>query len=175
MAIFKIKDADPSTPPLPVEDQFMVKVDRSTPPVHFLSMMKSEGGVLDPGLDSSGPDIFNLLQVVDLAPRVSVVAAAEYERLKREEYLARCFNLADLQAIMASKLPMDVFKRLFKDEDAHLFAWGSVVRDIWGNLWVPYLFFDDYKKPPGEPKEMRILYWRMDYTLLHQARTFLRP
>jgi len=118
--------------------EFLIRVDRSVKPTYPDLVRK----VMHPELELAGPAEYNLVTVEqwlhDDQKRGSVFGNTIYKNLQKGDNLATCLNLQDGLAIQAKSIA--VFRKLFAGKA--VFLWGSVVRDRFGDLYVPHLCED---------------------------------
>ncbi len=116
----------------------VVNVDREAP----LSYPSFVVEVLHPELQSMGPASFNLTMVREwrhedqrMGWQRHLTATGEviYERLKTEGVLADCLGFSDLVAMNQAGMPRSFYA------GKSFYGWKSVVRDEFGDLFVPYL------------------------------------
>lgn len=129
--VIVVKQSKPDEPQL----DFSIHINRSVKPLYPDWMKK----VIHPELELTGPAEYNLqnldLWLHDDQKTGTIEGNKIYKKLKGEDVLADCLNLADLLAIQAKGI--DVFRKLFAGKA--IFAWKSVVQDRCGSLAVPYL------------------------------------
>lgn len=133
------------------EFDFAVEVDRSIKPIYPGFVKK----VIHPELKLVGPSKYHLLTDVekwhDQKQETGTVAVYEiYATIKNEGFLKDCFSLADLLAIQEKG--NEVFLAAFLGGQGFftsIFAWKSVVEDVFGRRKVPYFIVNNHGQVPG--------------------------